>query len=433
MTISAGIVARHNEPAPMEMWTTAGARAIWFYPMMTLLPGVVTLTYDAMMSASGWFGQQGLSTRERVMNALGEKLGSAPNPVDLFIGGGVSAIVLGLMFVVFSFTLIVELILAKYALLVMTCLVPALMALALHPRFRTAAGRLLGALAGTMLVPIIIHLVFWIGGAATLTQLDEQQLPASDDPMAPSAEFTGDMIFVLVVMFAASMAPIALAMVMPKIIDGVDTHMGSQITSSGARAGDRLRREASQASHAATRLGSRAAGRARTSDGRVGTRGTAPAPRPAIGAAKTTGAGSTAGTGTTAAAATTKAGAAATGPTGMAAAAAATAAKAGVDGTKRAEQEVRRAATQASGPGGAKPAPAGQAAGAGPSESPPRSAGPPPSSDAPPAAAAPAQTAPPAAAPRAGAWSGRPTAPQRRAATQSPPTPIPPHRPSGRR
>lgn len=127
---------------------SAGWRAWTFYPAMLVAPTVAYELYAMAGHLAGWFGGQGENSRTLVLRMLQQRLWEASAPAMLLGGGTLMALfVLGLI-AAFALLTLVEVALAKYALFLLLCFVPPMAALAIHPRFRPALSRLIGAIAG---------------------------------------------------------------------------------------------------------------------------------------------------------------------------------------------------------------------------------------------------------------------------------------------
>jgi len=230
---------------------SAGWRAWTYYPAMLIVPTVAYQLYAMAAHLAGWFGGQGAPARALVFRMVQQRLWEAASPAMLLGGGTLVALfLLGLM-LAFAFLTLVEVALAKYGLFLLLCFVPPMAALAIHPRFRPALARLTGAIVGALLVPAVLMFGFWVSMSIASDTLKAEKL----DKEGTLSAFA----LVLICLIVASVVPLLMALVMPKVVAGIAGDENAGTRRSLGDLGARARMEGRMAANGLARTAGRAA------------------------------------------------------------------------------------------------------------------------------------------------------------------------------
>lgn len=249
ITVTAGQAG--GGPERRAQLQSAGWRAWTFYPAMLVAPTVAYELYAMAGHLAGWFGGQGENARTLVLRMVSQRLWEASAPAMLLGGGTLMALFMLGLIAAFALLTLVEVALAKYALFLLLCFVPPMAALAIHPRFRPALSRLIGAIVGALLVPPVLQFSFWVSMSIASDTLNAEQLGKEDTLTA--------FALVLVCLIVASVVPLLMATVMPKVVAGF-TNGDEGVSGSRRGLGDLGRSARREGGMAADRL-ARSSGR----------------------------------------------------------------------------------------------------------------------------------------------------------------------------
>lgn len=211
ITVTAGQAG--GGPERRAQLQSAGWRAWTYYPAILVAPTVAYQLYAMAGHLAGWFGGQGETARALVFRLVQQRLWEASAPAMLLSGGSLLALfILGLI-VIFAVLTLLEVVLAQYGLFLLLCFVPPMAALAIHPRFRPALSRLIGAIIGALLVPPVLQFGFWVSMSIASDTLKAERLNKETTLHA--------FALVLACLIVASVVPLLMALLMPKIVAGV--------------------------------------------------------------------------------------------------------------------------------------------------------------------------------------------------------------------
>ncbi|MDO5287109.1 MAG: hypothetical protein Q4G45_09880 [Actinomycetia bacterium] len=201
------------------------------YPVMAVAAPAVVATLvrlgDELVAAATTASGSGLS---ELMTSLGGKFfGFAASSATTLGLPGFLVLVAAVLLIVTLIAWLVQAWVAPMAMLILTLMVPVVLALSAQPRHRERLLRLMGGLLGAMLTPFITRFVFWATMPLISAELDQ------------SAEATLGLFKVVVLLGVCTSSPLVLSHVMPHLVPGAGGVQGGpgpvSMLAQGAQAG----------------------------------------------------------------------------------------------------------------------------------------------------------------------------------------------------
>jgi hypothetical protein len=212
-----------RRPDVIETVRSAGLRMGLFVPMVVLLPFLVSMLSNLSYRMAATFGAEANKDASNAIEWYVTTLANAGSPDEVVIGGA-----LGLMFmsgVVFiaAFTALVELTIAEFGLYLVLLIMPVLLALGVNPKWRRGASMAGGALAGILLVPVLIFFSFWVlWGMVAIPQAEDA---------GPMEVFRGLLLIGAGALLAVAV-PVLIGVLLPYLATG-----GNELSSAASSAG----------------------------------------------------------------------------------------------------------------------------------------------------------------------------------------------------
>ncbi len=219
LTAAMGRLARGGPEAAL-LAREAMSRAVLYVPVVVAMPALVMIGVDAVNALAHWFGTETAPEAGSAIKVYVDTMAEM-NDVGGLSGGALTLLVFAGIIFLAAVVALFELAFAGFAVYLLTLLFPILAGLAVNPRWRGAAFKLMGGLAGALLTPAALFFGFWVlWGAFGGSRAAE-----------PGADRFGLLVFVAVGTIACVSAPIVLGMVVGNLIAG-----GGHDTMAGSRA-----------------------------------------------------------------------------------------------------------------------------------------------------------------------------------------------------
>lgn len=152
----------NQRPEVLVVMREAGARAIFFVPVVTIVPSLVYLLSKMSYGMAAVFGDQSTKSAKTAIQWYTEALGASTDPRTVVTGGVLSLFVLAGIVFVGAMGAMVEMVIAEYGLFVALLLLPLLFAIAINPRWRKAATIIITTIIALLLVPAAIFFAYWV-------------------------------------------------------------------------------------------------------------------------------------------------------------------------------------------------------------------------------------------------------------------------------
>ena len=196
-----------------ELLAASGVKAYLFVPAMTALPALVTfakqITDSVAETMMGAAGREFLTSYVSMLLKVAAQAKGSTSLISILLQGpGLSLlfIMVGLMVILGTIGMILELTLAELSLYVLTCVAPFAVALSVYPNKKGAAAKLFGVMVGVLCIKPVMWLVLWIGATV------------QTGTIRAGSSILASMVMIAVVSLAGAMIPALAPMFMSHLI-----------------------------------------------------------------------------------------------------------------------------------------------------------------------------------------------------------------------